>query len=180
MTVITFIIKMISFWLAFFVLIGGYFVYGKFVEKVFQPDNRKTPALQFNDGVDCVPMATWRVFLIELLNIAGTGPVFGALMGAVFGPVVFLWIVFGCIFAGATHDYLSGMLSLHHNGAGLPQLVGYYLGKDIRKVMLVFTVLLLVMVGAVFVYSPAIIMKNILLNINLMVLPLNYNTKTDI
>ncbi len=153
---------MISFTIAILVLIAGYFVYGRFVERVFGPDpNRVTPAVAKADGVDFMVLPDWKIFMIQFLNIAGTGPIFGAIMGMWFGTSAYLWIVFGCIFAGATHDYLSGMLSLHHNGAGLPQLVGYYLGKDIRKVMLVFTVLLLVMVGAVFVYSPAIIMKNI-------------------
>ena len=99
--------------------------------------------------------------MIQFLNIAGTGPIFGAIMGMWFGTSAYLWIVFGCIFAGATHDYLSGMLSLHHNGAGLPSLVGFYLGRRIKNVMLVFSVLLLIMVGAVFVYSPAIILEGI-------------------
>lgn len=152
---------MISFWLAFFVLIGEYFVYGKFVEKVFQPDDRKTPALQFNDGVDCVPMATWRVFLIELLNIAGTGPVFGALMGAVFGPVVFLWIVFGCILGGAVHDYLTGMISERNGGASIAELMGIYLGNKVRWVMRAVSVVLLVLVGAVFITSPAMVLASL-------------------
>lgn len=153
---------MISFTIAILILIAGYFIYGRFVERVFGPDpNRVTPAVSKADGVDFMVLPDWKIFMIQFLNIAGTGPIFGAIMGMWFGTSAYLWIVFGCIFAGATHDYLSGMLSMHHNGAGLPQLVGYYLGKDIRKVMLVFTVLLLVMVGAVFVYSPAIILKSI-------------------
>lgn len=153
---------MISFTIAIVILIAGYFFYGRFVERVFGPDpNRVTAAVLKADGVDFMVLPNWKIFMIQFLNIAGTGPIFGAIMGMWFGTSAYLWIVFGCIFAGATHDYLSGMLSVHHNGAGLPQLVGFYLGKDIRKVMLVFTVLLLVMVGAVFVYSPAIILKNL-------------------
>lgn len=153
---------MISFTIAILILIAGYFIYGRFVERVFGPDpNRVPPAVSKADGVDFMVLPDWKIFMIQFLNIAGTGPIFGAIMGMWFGTSAYLWIVFGCIFAGATHDYLSGMLSMHHNGAGLPQLVGYYLGKDIRKVMLVFTVLLLMMVGAVFVYSPAIILKSI-------------------
>ena len=97
--------------ISFAVLIVDYFVYGKVVEKVFAPDGRQTPAIAVNDGVDCVPMKTWKAFLVQLLNIAGTGPIFGALMSAVFGPVVFLWIVFGSILGGAVHDYMSGMIS---------------------------------------------------------------------
>ena len=96
--------------------------------------------------------------MIQFLNIAGTGPIFGAIMGAKFGPVAYLWIVFGCIFAGAVHDYLSGMLSMRNDGAGLPELIGKYLGGTTKKVMLVFSVFLLMMVGAVFVYSPALIL----------------------
>ena len=99
--------------------------------------------------------------MIQFLNIAGTGPIFGAIMGAKFGPAAYLWIVFGCIFAGAVHDYFSGMLSVRNGGAGLPEIVGLYLGKGARTVMLLFTVLLLVLVGAVFVYSPAIILRNL-------------------
>ena len=153
---------MITFTIAILALIAGYFVYGRFVERVFGPDsNRVTAAVLKADGVDYMVLPNWKIFMIQFLNIAGTGPIFGAIMGMWFGTSAYLWIVFGCIFAGAVHDYLSGMLSVHHNGAGLPQLVGFYLGRDIRKVMLVFTVLLLIMVGAVFVYSPAIIMKNI-------------------
>ena len=102
---------MISLIIALAVLVGGFFLYGKLTEKVFAPDNRETPAVAINDGVDHVPMKTWKAFMVQLLNIAGTGPIFGALMGAVFGPVVFLWIVFGSILGGAVHDYMSGMIS---------------------------------------------------------------------
>ena len=108
---------MISLLISFAVLLVGYFVYGKVAQKVFSPDDRKTPAVAVCDGVDFVPMKTWKAFLVQLLNIAGTGPIFGALMGAVFGPVVFLWIVFGSILGGAVHDYMSGMISSRHKGA---------------------------------------------------------------
>lgn len=153
---------MYSFLLSVLALIAGYVFYGAFVEKIFRPDsNRPTPAIEKADGVDYIAMPTWKVFMIQFLNIAGTGPIFGAIMGAKFGPSAYLWIVFGCIFAGAVHDYLSGMLSVRHGGAGLPELVGTYLGTGTKRVMLVFTVLLLLLVGAVFVYSPAIILGDI-------------------
>ena len=151
---------MISFALSFLALILGYILYGRFVEKVFGPDNRKTPAIAKADGLDFVVLPNWKVFMIQFLNIAGTGPIFGAIMGAKFGPMAYLWIVLGCIFAGATHDYLSGMLSMRNDGAGLPILVGKYLGKPAKVLMLVFTVLLLTMVGTVFVYSPAEILHS--------------------
>ena len=146
---------MISLLISFAVLIAGYIVYGKVTEKIFAPDDRPTPAVAINDGVDCVPMKTWKAFLIQLLNIAGTGPIFGALMGAVFGPVVFLWIVFGSILGGAVHDYMSGMISSRHNGASIAELSGTYLGSAAKWVMRVFSVVLLVLCGTVFVTSPA-------------------------
>ena len=150
---------MISFLISVFALVAGFFLYGAFVERVFHPDpNRETPAVSKADGVDFIAMPTWKVFMIQFLNIAGTGPIFGAIMGAKFGPAAYLWIVFGCIFGGAVHDYLSGMLSVRHGGAGYPELVGEYLGQGTKKVMLVFSILLLMMVGAVFVYSPAVIL----------------------
>src|SRR5574344_1923224 len=153
---------MISFVLSLLALLAGYLFYGKFIEKIFGPDpKRLTPAIAKSDGVDYIAMPGWKVFMIQFLNIAGTGPIFGAIMGAKFGAASYLWIVFGCIFAGAVHDYLTGMLSLRHNGAGLPELVGTYLGNGTKKVMLVFTILLLLLVGAVFVYSPAMIMGDI-------------------
>lgn len=151
---------MISFTLSLIALIAGYFVYGKFVEHIFAPDDRPTPAISKADGIDYIALPGWKIFMIQFLNIAGTGPIFGAIMGAWYGPVAYLWIVLGCIFAGAVHDYMSGMLSVRNGGAGLPQLVGKYLGTGTRRVMLVFTVLLLMMVGVVFVYSPAIILKS--------------------
>ncbi len=152
---------MISFTIALIALILGYLIYGKFVERVFQPDNRPTPAVVNSDGVDYIAMPTWKVFMIQFLNIAGTGPIFGAIMGAWYGPVAYVWIVFGCIFAGAVHDYFSGMLSVRHKGANLPELVGDYLGKRTKGVMLVFSVFLLMMVGVVFVYSPALVLKDL-------------------
>ena len=142
-------------------LVLGYLLYGKFVSNVFGPDDRPTPAVTKADGVDFLVLPNWKIFMIQFLNIAGTGPIFGAIMGAWYGPVAYLWIVFGCIFAGAMHDYMSGMLSLRNGGVGLPELVGKYLGGNTKKVMLVFSVLLLMMVGAVFVYSPAVILKDI-------------------
>ena len=146
---------MISLLISFAVLIVGYVVYGRVAEKVFAPDDRQTPAIAVNDGVDCVPMKTWKAFLVQLLNIAGTGPIFGALMGAVFGPVVFLWIVFGSILGGAVHDYMSGMISSRHRGASIAELSGTCLGKLAKWVMRVFSVVLLVLCGVVFVTSPA-------------------------
>ena len=150
---------MLSFLLCIIALIVGYVLYGAFVERVFGSDpKRPTPAIEKADGVDFIPMPTWKVFMIQFLNIAGTGPIFGAIMGAKFGPASYLWIVLGCIFAGAVHDYLTGMLSVRHGGAGLPELVGSYLGSGTKKVMLVFSLLLLLLVGTVFVYSPALIL----------------------
>ena len=152
---------MITFTVSLVLLIAGYLIYGKMVERIFAPDDRVTPAISKADGMDYIVLPSWKIFMIQFLNIAGTGPIFGAIMGAKFGPVAYLWIVFGCIFAGATHDYLSGMLSMRHGGAGLPELIGQYLGKAAKRLMLVFTVLLLIMVGTVFVYSPAEILHNI-------------------
>lgn len=146
---------MISFLLSLVALLLGYLFYGRYIAKVFGPDDRVTPAVAKADGLDYIALPNWKVFMIQFLNIAGTGPIFGAIMGAKFGPAAYLWIVLGCIFAGAVHDYLSGMLSMRHGGVGLPELIGKYLGKTTKSVMLVFTVLLLVMVGTVFVYSPA-------------------------
>lgn len=152
---------MLSFALSLLALIIGYFVYGRIVEHVFGPDDRPTPAVVKADGVDFIMLPSWKVFMIQFLNIAGTGPIFGAIMGAWYGPKAYLWIVLGCVFAGAVHDYLSGMLSVRHGGANLPELIGDYLGQRSKKVMLVFSVLLLMMVGAVFVLSPAIILDSI-------------------
>lgn len=147
---------MISFTIALVILIAGYFTYGKFVSKVFGQDpSRVTPVHEHADGVDFVKLPTWKIFLIQFLNIAGLGPIFGAIMGVMFGPAAFLWIVFGTIFAGAVHDYMSGMLSLRNRGASLPEIVGSQLGGKVKNVMRVFALLLMILVGAVFVYNPA-------------------------
>ena len=146
---------MISLLLSLVVLLVGFLVWGRLTEKIFAPDGRQTPAIAINDGVDCVPMKPWKAFLVQLLNIAGTGPIFGALMGACFGPVVFLWIVFGSILGGAVHDYMSGMISSRHQGASIAELSGDYLGNAARWIMRVFSVVLLVLCGTVFVTSPA-------------------------
>lgn len=147
---------MISFVIALAILIVGYFTYGKFVSNVFGADpKRTTPVHTMADGVDYVALPTWKIFLIQFLNIAGLGPIFGAIMGVMYGPAAFLWIVFGTIFAGAVHDYLSGMLSLRENGASLPEIVGNQLGNKVKNVMRVFALLLMILVGAVFVYNPA-------------------------
>ncbi len=149
---------MITFIISLAVLIFGYFLYGHLVERVFCPDNRITPAVSKRDNVDFIPLPNWKVYMIQFLNIAGTGPIFGAIMGAKFGPVAYLWIVFGTIFAGAVHDYLSGMVSMRNGGASLPELVGKYLGKWTKSVVLVLTLLTLIVGGTVFVYSPAAIL----------------------
>ena len=146
---------MISFIVSLLVLFVGFMTYGRLVEKIFGPDDRETPAIAINDGVDCIPMKTWKAVLIQLLNIAGTGPIFGALMGACFGPVVFLWIIFGSILGGAVHDYMSGMISERNGGASIAQLSGIYLGKPALYLMRAFSVLLLLLTGTVFVTSPA-------------------------
>ena len=153
---------MLSFVISIVALILGYFLYGAFVDRVFGPDpKRPTPAVTKADGVDFIAMPSWKVYMIQFLNIAGTGPIFGAIMGAKFGPASYLWIVFGCIFAGAVHDYMCGMLSVRHGGCGFPELVGEYLGQRTKKVMLVFSIMLLLLVGTVFVYSPALILGDI-------------------
>ncbi len=137
-------------------LLAGYFIYGKIVESIFKPDpNRKTPAVEINDGVDYVVMPTWKIWLIQLLNIAGVGPVFGPIMGALYGPTALLWVVFGSIFAGAVHDYFTGMMSVRYKGANVPDVVGYNLGKIARQIMRIFAVVLLVLVGVVFATAPA-------------------------
>lgn len=146
---------MITFFAALALLILGYFSYGKLVEKVLKLDDRPTPAKTMADGVDYVEMPTWKVFLIQLLNIAGTGPIFGALMGACFGPVVFLWIVFGNILGGAVHDFCTGVISERMGGASISEIIGKYLGNGMKQVMRVFSVVLLVLVGTVFITSPA-------------------------
>ncbi|MCG9729750.1 carbon starvation protein A [Shewanella sp. Isolate13] len=137
-------------------LIGGYFIYGAFVEKVFGINaNRQTPAFTKTDGVDYVPMSKAKVYLIQLLNIAGVGPIFGPILGALYGPAAMLWIVLGCVFAGAVHDYFSGMLSVRNNGESVPSLAGKYLGKGAKHFMNVFAIILLLLVGVVFISAPA-------------------------
>ena len=147
---------MTSFLIALAVLIGGYFIYGAIVEKIFGTDpTRKTPAYTMRDDVDYMPLPTWKVFLIQFLNIAGLGPIFGAIMGVMFGPAAFIWIVVGTIFAGAVHDFISGAISLRARGMSLPEIVGNELGNGIKQVMRVFSLLLMILVGAVFVSQPA-------------------------
>ena len=146
---------MVSFFLCLIALVAGYFTYGKLVDSTFGPDDRETPAVRINDGVDYVVMPQWKLFLVQLLNIAGLGPIFGALQGALWGPVVFLWITCGTIFAGGVHDYFSGMLSERNNGGSISEVTGKYLGGAMKNVMRVFSVVLLVMVGTVFAKGPA-------------------------
>ena len=146
---------MITFTIALFLLIGGYVIYGAYVNRLFAPDDRKTPALTMADGVDYIPLPTWKIFMIQFLNIAGLGPIFGAIMGAQFGTASYLWIVIGTIFAGAVHDFFSGAISIRHGGESLPEIVGRYLGMTTKKVMTVFTMILMILVGAVFVSGPA-------------------------
>ncbi len=147
---------MISFLVSIIALIIGYFTYGKFIEKLFGvEENRETPAVRLQDDVDYMPLPTWRIFLIQFLNIAGLGPIFGAIAGAMFGPAAFLWIVLGSIFAGAVHDYLSGMLSVRHDGLSISEITGIYLGDNMKQLMRFFTVVLLIFVGTVFLMGPA-------------------------
>ncbi len=147
---------MISFTSALLCLILGYLLYGKLVDHIFGSDpTRTTPCYTCQDGVDYIPMATWKVYLIQFLNIAGTGPIFGAIQGILFGPAAFLWIVLGCIFGGAMHDYMSGMISLRMNGASLPEIVGDNLGNLPRQLLRVLSLVLMIVVGAVFVTTPA-------------------------
>lgn len=147
---------MITFLICLALLVTANFTYGSYLERLAQADDSNpTPAIRLEDGVDYIKLPRWRVFLIQLLNIAGTGPIFGAIMGACFGPVAFLWITFGCIFFGAMHDYLSGMLILRHDGKSLPEIIGYYLGDKTRSFVRIFSIALMVLVGAVFILSPA-------------------------
>lgn len=154
---------MISFIVGIAALILGYVVYGKIVEKIFVINpNAKTPAERINDGVDFVEMPTWKAVLIQFLNIAGTGPIFGAIAGALWGPAAFVWIVLGCIFAGAVHDYFSGMLSLRNDGSTIAEIVGKYLGDIPRWIMRVFSIVLLILVGVVFVTTPAQVLDSLI------------------
>ncbi|MBN1656264.1 MAG: carbon starvation protein A [Deltaproteobacteria bacterium] len=154
---------MVTFLLGLGILIGGYFLYGGLMDRSIQPDPaRPTPAILRPDGVDFVPISTWRVYLIQLLNIAGLGPVFGPIMGALWGPQVFLWVILGAVFGGAAHDYLSGVMSIRNNGAGLPDLIGRYLGRVTQHSAVLFILLLMVLVGTVFVKGPAALIVTIL------------------
>lgn len=147
---------MCTFLVGLIIVLCGYLFYSKYIEKVFGVDeNRKTPAYECEDGVDYIPMPTWKLHLIQFLNIAGLGPIFGAIQGALFGPVAFLWVIFGCVLGGAVHDYLGGMISLRHNGESLSEIHGMYLGKTVKKVMRVMTVFFCMIVGIVFITSPA-------------------------
>ena len=146
---------MITLTLALLFLIVGYFTYGGLVNRIFGPDNRPTPALTMADGVDYVPLPIWKIFMIQFLNIAGLGPIFGAIMGAQFGTASFLWIVLGTIFAGGVHDFFSGALSIRNNGESLPELIGRYLGHRTKNIVVVFTMVLMILVGAVFISGPA-------------------------
>jgi len=147
---------MTTFLISLAILIGGYFIYGKVAEKVFGIDPaRQTPAVTQADGVDFVAMPAWKVFLIQFLNIAGMGPIFGAIMGIMFGPAAFIWIVAGTIFAGAVHDFIAAMISLRSGGRSLPEIVGEELGMTVKQLMRVFTLALLVLLGAVFVLTPS-------------------------
>ena len=146
---------MLSFLICLVLILVSYFTYGKIVDNTFAPDDRETPAVAINDGVDYVVLPAWKLFLVQLLNIAGLGPIFGAMQGALWGPIVFLWITFGTIFAGAVHDYFSGMLSERNNGASIAEVIGIYLGPVMKTIMRVFAVILLIMVGTVFAVGPA-------------------------
>ncbi|GAB3061264.1 carbon starvation CstA family protein [Virgibacillus ainsalahensis] len=153
---------MITFILSILLLIAGYVIYGKVVERIFGiNDDEKTPAYTKQDGLDYIPMKWWKGSLIQLLNIAGTGPIFGAVLGALYGPVAFIWIVIGCIFAGAVHDYFSGMLSLRHGGAQFPSLVGKYLGKYAKFLTTVLSICLMILVAAAFTAAPAQLVSSI-------------------
>ncbi len=154
---------MVTFIVSFLLLILGYVLYGAFVDKVFGSDpQRQTPCYASQDGVDYIPMPTWKVFLIQFLNIAGTGPIFGAIQGILFGPAAYLWIVLGCVLGGAVHDYMSGMISLRKNGASLPEIVGDELGAVARIALRVMALVLMILVGAVFVTTPAGLLANMI------------------
>jgi carbon starvation protein CstA len=153
---------MITFFASILVLLLGYFFYSKLIERIAGVDsNRETPAYTMTDGVDYMPLPWWRIFLIQFLNIAGLGPIFGAVAGATWGPVAFIWIVVGSVFAGAVHDYFSGMLSIKHKGLSITEIVGIYMGVGTKQFMRVFTVLLMVIVGAVFIMGPAKILAGL-------------------
>ena len=154
---------MISFLISLVLLVGGYFVYGQFVDRVFGPDpKRPMPCYTKQDGADYTPMPTWKVYTVQFLNIAGTGPIFGALMGILYGPAAFFWIVFGCLLGGAMHDYMAGMISLRKDGASLPEIIGDELGSTCRLVMRIVTLVLMICVGASFIMIPAGLMVTLM------------------
>ena len=153
---------MITFFISLAILLGGYLFYAKYLERIMEADpSRPTPAIRMADGIDYVKMPWWKVLLIQFLNIAGLGPIFGAIAGALWGPVAFVWIVFGTVFGGAVHDYFSGMLSVRHDGLSITEIIGIYLGKGAKQIMRVFTVVLLILVGVVFISGPAGILANL-------------------
>lgn len=152
---------MVSLILSFVILIGGYFIYSRFISRAFSPDSRRTPAITINDGVDCVPMPKRKLVLVQLLNIAGTGPIFGPIMGAVFGPVVFLWIIIGTLLGGAVHDFMIGMISMRHNGSSIAELSGIYGGKILKWFMRIFSVVLLILCDTVFLLTPATLLASL-------------------
>ncbi len=157
---------MVTFCIALVLLVLGYFAYGTFVERVFGIDpNRKTPCYTKQDGADYIPMPTWKVYTVQFLNIAGTGPIFGAMMGVLYGPAAFLWIVLGCILGGAMHDYMAGMISIRRDGMGLPEIIGDELGSVCRLVMRVVSLVLMICVGASFVLIPAGLMDQLTLRL---------------
>ncbi len=153
---------MITFFISILVLLLGYFFYSKLIERIAGVDStRETPAYTMTDGVDYMPLPWWRIFLIQFLNIAGLGPIFGAVAGAMWGPIAFIWIVLGSVFAGAVHDYFSGMLSIKHKGLSITEIVGIYMGVGTKQFMRAFTVLLMIIVGAVFIMGPAKILAGL-------------------
>ena len=153
---------MTTFILCIAILIAGYFLYGKYIERVFGADeNITTPAITMRDDIDYMPMPVWKVYLIQFLNIAGLGPIFGAVLGAAYGPVAFIWITLGCVFGGAVHDYFSGMISIRNHGFSITEIVGMFLGKNIKTITIILTLVLMVMVGAVFITGPAKLLENL-------------------
>lgn len=152
---------MTTFLVCLALLVAAYFTYGRYLERLVDIDPAaETPCKRLYDGVDYVPLPRWRIFLIQLLNIAGLGPIFGAVLGAAYGPVAFLWITFGGIFMGAAHDFIAGVISLRHDGASLPETAGHYLGSGMKVVMRLFSAGLMILVGAVFLSQPASLIAN--------------------
>ncbi|MBE9467634.1 MAG: carbon starvation protein A [Bacteroidetes bacterium] len=153
---------MFTFIISILALILGYFIYGKFIEKFFGADDKiETPAVRIADGVDYIPMPVWKMYMIEFLNIAGLGPIFGAILGAMYGPVSYIWIVIGCIFMGSVHDYFSGMLSVRNDGASISEVVGKYLGTGFKNFLRIFSIILLIFVGVAFVTGPAGLLESL-------------------